>query len=79
MMIAANIAAAGAAGWLAELDGSWGWLINVGVLGALSTWSSLAVAVVRLAREEGLALAAGVLTGSTSGSIAAAWLLLQLN
>ncbi|MBT8240067.1 MAG: CrcB family protein [Acidimicrobiia bacterium] len=79
MMMAANITASGAAGWLSELDGSWRWLINAGLLGALSTWSSLAVAAIRLGREEGLAVAAGVLIGTTTGSVAAAWFLLQFH
>ncbi len=77
-MMTANVVASAAAGALIDLDGSWQWLINVGVLGAMSTWSSLAVATVRLAREEGYAVAMAVLIGTASASIAAAWAMLQL-
>ncbi len=77
-MMTANVIASAAAGALIDLDGSWRWLINVGVLGAMSTWSSLAVAAVRLTKQEGYRVAMAVLIGTTSASIAAAWVSLQL-
>lgn len=75
---AANVIASGLAAWLAGLDGAWDWLISVGTLGALSTWSTLAVASVRLARAERFGVAAMVLIGSTLASIIAAWAFLQM-
>ncbi|MFW2381499.1 MAG: FluC/FEX family fluoride channel [Acidimicrobiales bacterium] len=77
-IITANIAASGLAGALNNLDDNWRWLIKIGVLGALSTWSTLAVAAVDLARREGPGVAAAVLFGTASASIASAWALLQL-
>jgi CrcB protein len=77
-MMTANVLASATAGALMDLDGSWRWLINVGVLGAMSTWSALAVAAVRLAEEEGYGAALAVLLGTVSASIAAAWAMLQL-
>ncbi len=77
-IITANVAASGAAAWLVELDRSWRWLVSVGVLGALSTWSTLAVDAVRIAREASVGLAATVLLGTATASVAVAWALLQI-
>ncbi len=75
-MIAANVVASAAAAWLVDLDGRSGWLVNVGLLGALSTWSTLAVATAALAAKGRRLLAAAVLIGTTATSIAAAWVVL---
>ena len=71
-MMTANVVASGAAGAFADLDGSWRWLVNIGLLGALSTWSSLALATVRLAQADRSMAAATVAVGTTVASIAAA-------
>lgn len=76
-IVAANISASGLAGALNGLGGSLDWLADVGLLGAMSTWSSLAVAAAQLVREKRLVLAATVVIGTTMGSIASAWALLQ--
>lgn len=76
-IVAANISASGLAGALTDLSGSLDWLANVGLLGAMSTWSTLAVAAAQLIRDRRPVLAATVLIGTTMGSIASAWALLQ--
>ena len=75
-MMAANVVASGAVAACADLDGSWWWAVNVGLLGALSTWSSLAVAAARLVRSGETAKAAAVLGGTVLGSVVAALALL---
>ena len=75
-MMTANVAASALAARLAELEGQVDWLVNIGLLGALSTWSSLAVATAGLAAKGRPATAAAVLTGTTVSSIAAAWVML---
>lgn len=45
-LVAVNVAASALAAGVGELDGRLAWLVSVGFLGALSTWSSLAVTVV---------------------------------
>lgn len=75
-MMGANVAASAAAAAFADLDGSWRWLVNVGLLGALSTWSSLAVSAAKLTRSGQKPAAVIVLLGTVAGSIAAAVLVL---
>ncbi len=71
-MMAANVVASGAAAACVDLEGSWRWVVNVGLLGALSTWSSLAVAAAKLMRDGRTVQAVGVLAGTVAASIAAA-------
>ena len=71
-MMGTNVSASAIAAAFADLDGSWQWVMNVGVLGALSTWSSLAVSAAKLARADQKLVAAAVLLGTVAGSIAAA-------
>lgn len=75
-MVIANVAASALAARLVDLEGQADWLVNVGVLGALSTWSTLAVATAGLAAKGRSATAAAVLVGTTVSSIGAAWVML---
>ncbi len=75
-MMAANVLASAAAAAFADLDDGWRWAVNVGVLGALSTWSSLAVSAAQLARADEKLTAAAVLLGTVAASVCAAALLL---
>lgn len=74
---AVNVAAAFALGVLVARDAG-GVLVQVGFLGALSTWSTLAAEVVELVRADRRPVAAGYLIGSCIIGVAAAWLGLQL-
>ena len=75
-MMAANVVASAGAAVCADLDGSVRWLVNVGLLGALSTWSSLAVSAAKLVRSGETAKAIAVLGGTVMASVAAAAVLL---
>lgn len=50
-VMGANVVASAAAALARDVDGSLEWLMVAGVLGALSTWSTLAVVVVQLWRK----------------------------
>ncbi len=77
-MMALNVAASAVAAALVDLDGQWRWLLNVGVLGALSTWSSLAVAGAELGRKGEVSTALAVVVGTAAASIAAAAVVLAV-
>lgn len=53
-------------------------VVGIGLLGALSTWSTAAVEVAGMARSGEGALAAGYLGLSVTGGILAAWVGLQI-
>ena len=70
--LAANVVASGVAGALSQLDEPWSTIVTIGGLGALSTWSAVAIEVGRLARaSEGYAAALYLLTTVTTGLLAA--------
>lgn len=75
-LIAVNIAASGLAALFNDLDGAMGWLGAAGFLGALSTWSSLALAAHELWRDDKRDVAIFVLVLTVSGSVVVAGLLL---
>lgn len=75
---AVNIAAAFCLGLAASLDGRAETVVGIGVLGALSTWSSLAHEVAMMVRRGDRANAAGWLLASIVLGIGAAWVGLVL-
>lgn len=76
--LAANLAAALALGLLADTTGRWVEVISIGLLGALSTWSSLAHEVVQLIEEKEYSVAAGYLGGTVTAGVGLAWIGLAL-
>ena len=75
-LIAVNIAASGLAALFNDLDGAIRWLASVGFLGALSTWSSLALAAHEFWRDDKRDVAIFVLVLAVFGSVVVAGLLL---
>ncbi len=73
--LAANVVASFALG---VLDGRGGVAVSIGLLGALSTWSTVAGEVVVMAHSDRRRLALGYLGLSLVGGIGAAWLGLRL-
>ncbi len=74
----ANLAAAFALGVLAPLDNDLDPLVRIGLLGALSTWSTLALEVSEMLRRNEQAEALVYLSATVVSGIGAAWLGLQL-
>lgn len=75
---AVNIAAAFLLGWTAGFDGALGAGVRVGLLGALSTWSTLANQLAELGRERRWVAATAYLTSTLVVGVAAAWVGLEL-
>ncbi len=75
-LIAVNIAASGLAASFNDLDGAMRWLASVGFLGALSTWSSLALAAHEFWRDDKRDVAIFVLVLTVFSSVVVAGLLL---
>lgn len=75
-LIAVNIVASGLAAIFNDLDGAMRWLGAAGFLGALSTWSSLALAAHEFWRDDKRDVAIFVLVLTVFGSVAVAGLLL---
>ena len=74
----ANCAASFLIGLLSGLENGSELVVRVGLLGALSTWSTLANEVVELHRQAGRGWAALYLTSSVTSGVGLAWLGLQL-
>ena len=73
-----NVGASFALGLLSQAGPDWQTVAGIGALGALSTWSSVAVEVASLARDRQGALAALYLAATTTTGVVAAWLGIQL-
>ncbi len=74
-----NIAAAFVLGWSVSLDGVLGVGMRIGLLGALSTWSTLANQLADLARRRRWTVAACYLGTTLAAGVGAAWLGLQVS
>lgn len=68
-LIAVNVAASALAAGTGGVDGRLVWLVSVGFLGALSTWSSLAVTVLDRWSRGFRAVATGTLALTMTGSV----------
>jgi CrcB protein len=77
--LAANLAAAFAAGLFTGLDNSTDLVVRVGLLGALSTWSTLANELAGMLRSGDRTLAAIYGTTSVVLGIGLAWIGLQVS
>lgn len=75
-LIAVNIVASGLTAVFNDLDGAMRWFGAAGFLGALSTWSSLALAAHEFWREDKRDVAIFVLLLTVFGSVVVAGLLL---
>lgn len=75
--LTANLVASFAIGLLAGLDSTSDVVVRVGLLGALSTWSTLANEVLELYRHDRRRSAVIYLAVSLVGGVASAWLGLQ--
>ncbi len=74
-----NVAAAFLLGWAVTFDGVLGAGIRVGLLGALSTWSTLANQLAELGRERRWVEAAAYLMATLVAGVGAAWIGLELS
>ncbi len=75
--LAVNLAASFVLGVVSQFNGWGDTVVQVGFLGALSTWSALALEILTLIRSQRLFLAAGYFTASVIGGVTLAWLGLQ--
>ena len=73
-----NVAAAFLLGVAATFDGVLGAGIRIGLLGALSTWSTLANQLAELGRERRWVEAAAYLAATLIAGVTAAWIGLEL-
>ncbi|MGF1596586.1 MAG: fluoride efflux transporter FluC [Acidimicrobiales bacterium] len=76
--LAVNVAGSLALGALVGAGDAWRTVAGVGALGALSTWSSVAIEVGELARDRQGTLAALYLAATVTTGVLAAWIGLQL-
>jgi CrcB protein len=76
--LAVNVGASFLLGVLTQAPGAWQTVLGVGALGALSTWSTVANEVARLARAEQGTMAVLYLALSATSAILAAWIGIQL-
>lgn len=72
-VMGANVVASAAAAFAQDLDGPLEWLLIAGFLGALSTWSTLAVVVVELWRQGMRGHVVGVLISTVGACVGAAY------
>lgn len=73
-----NLTSSLALGALSGRDGVWSTVVGIGLLGALSTWSTVANEVAELARERQGLLAGLYLWATATSGVVAAWIGLQL-
>ncbi len=73
-----NVVASWLAGFGSQLDGRWSTIVLIGALGALSTWSTVAVEVGAMARAGDGRAAALYLVATVTTGLLAAWIGIQL-
>lgn len=74
----ANLAASAAVGLAAEAPEPYAFVLGLGALGALSTWSTAANEAAALSREDHGTLGLGYLALTVSSGILAAWIGLRI-